>query len=181
VEQNCTKKKPSKCCKFKCNTISLSFLACRCSSVILSSKVGREKKKSVETGLCMGICSCGLPARCCQPAVAGDVIYADLWGELNTPLALQALFTQSSPVCELLLQAFPSPSTGVGDTTPAFSSHGNWVSPPLLCSFPPTATFTSFPAPVCWACAAPPASWCVVYRLHGEWVFPSSCVVLLPP
>jgi hypothetical protein len=29
--------------------------------------------------------------------------------------------------------------------------------PPLLCSFPPTATFTSFPAPGCWACAATPS------------------------
>jgi hypothetical protein len=43
----------------------------------------------------------------CQPAVAGGVIYADLWGELSTHLALQALFTQSSPVREPLLQAFP--------------------------------------------------------------------------
>jgi hypothetical protein len=52
-----------------------------------------------------------LPARCCQPAVAGGVIYADLWGELSTHLALQALITQSSPVWEPLLQAFPFPST----------------------------------------------------------------------
>jgi hypothetical protein len=52
-----------------------------------------------------------LSARCCQPAVAEGVIYADLWGELSTHLALQALFTQSSPVCEPLLQAFPFPST----------------------------------------------------------------------
>jgi hypothetical protein len=28
---------------------------------------------------------------------------------------------------------------------------------PLLCSFPPTLAFTSFPAPDCWACAAVPA------------------------
>jgi hypothetical protein len=32
-----------------------------------------------------------LPARCCQPAVAGGVIYADLLGELNTHLAPQAV------------------------------------------------------------------------------------------
>jgi hypothetical protein len=63
-----------------------------------------------------GIYSCGLPACCCQPAVAGGVIYADLRGDLNTHLALQALFTQSSPVCKTLLQAFSFPST-LGEVT----------------------------------------------------------------
>jgi hypothetical protein len=51
----------------------------------------------------MAICGYGLPAHCCQPAVAGGVIYADLRSELNIPLALQALFTHSSPVREPLL------------------------------------------------------------------------------
>jgi hypothetical protein len=68
-----------------------------------------------------GICGCGSPARCCQPAVAGGFIYADLWGELSTHLAPQASFAQSSPVFEPLLQAFPFPSTGKGDTAPVFS------------------------------------------------------------
>jgi hypothetical protein len=65
-----------------------------------------------------------------------------------------ALFTQSSPVREPLLQAFPFPSSGKGDNTPAFSGLLVYLQfmwevglPPLLCSFPPTATFTSFPAP----------------------------------
>jgi hypothetical protein len=62
-----------------------------------------------------------LPVHCCQPAVAGGIIYADLWGELSTHLAPQALFVQSSPVWESLLQAFPFPSTGKGDTAPALS------------------------------------------------------------
>jgi hypothetical protein len=35
----------------------------------------------------MAICSCGLPAHCCQPAVAGDFIYADFRSELSTHLA----------------------------------------------------------------------------------------------
>jgi hypothetical protein len=30
-----------------------------------------------------------------------------------------------------------------------YSSHGKWAFLPLLWSFPPTATFTSFPAPAC--------------------------------
>jgi hypothetical protein len=37
------KKNPTKCPKFKCNPVSVSFLACRCSSVIVSSKEGKKK------------------------------------------------------------------------------------------------------------------------------------------
>jgi hypothetical protein len=62
-----------------------------------------------------------LPAAVSLPAFAGGVIYADLWGELSTHLALQALFAQISPVLEPLLQAFPFPSTGKGDTALARS------------------------------------------------------------
>jgi hypothetical protein len=106
----------------------------------------------------MAICGSGLPACCCQPAVAGGFIYAALWCELSTHLALQALFTQSS-VHELLLQAFPFPST-LGEVTVlplsqasifVYSSCGKWVFPPLLWRFPPSATLTSFPTPGCWA------------------------------
>jgi hypothetical protein len=113
----------------------------------------------------MAICGCGLPARCCQPAVAGGVIYADLRGELSTHLAPQALFTQSSPVLQPLLQAFPFPST-LGEVTLhplsqacvfIYSSHGKWAFSPLLWSFPPSTAFTSFPASDSWACAAFPA------------------------
>jgi hypothetical protein len=60
------------------------FLACRCSSVVVSSKEERKKKKSLETNS---------PAHCCQPAVFGGFIYADLRSELNTHLAPQAMFT----------------------------------------------------------------------------------------
>jgi hypothetical protein len=41
-------------------------------------KVREKKKKESGDRSENGICSCGLPARCCQPAVAGGVIYADL-------------------------------------------------------------------------------------------------------
>jgi hypothetical protein len=54
VEQNCTKKQkinPTKCPKFKCSTVSVSFSACRCSSVVFSSKVGREKKESGDSSV----------------------------------------------------------------------------------------------------------------------------------
>jgi hypothetical protein len=70
-----------------------------CNLVILSSKAGTKRKKKESGDSSMnGVSSCGLPARCCQPAVAGGIIYADLWGELSIHLALQALFTQSFPV-----------------------------------------------------------------------------------
>jgi hypothetical protein len=127
----------------------------------------------------MAICGCGLPAHCCHPAVAGGIIYADLWGELSTHLAPQALFTQS-PVCELLLQAFPFPST-LGEVTLhqlsqacifIYSSHGKWVFPPLLWSFPPTAVFTCFPAPDCWTVPLLLPAGMFVYSSCGRWVFP---------
>jgi hypothetical protein len=132
----------------------------------------------------MAICGCGLPAHCCQPAIAGSVIYADLRGEFHTHLAPQALFTQSSPVNKPLLQSFPFPSA-LGEVTLhllsqscvlIYSSHGKCVFPPLLWSFPPTAAFTSFPAPDCWACAAAPASRCVCLHLTWEVGLPPSPV-----
>jgi hypothetical protein len=121
-----------------------------------------------------------LPAHCCQPAVAGGVIYADVRGELSTHLAPQALFTQSSPVHEPLLQAFPFPSM-LGKVTLhprcqacvfIYSSCGKWVFPPILCSFPSTATFTRSPAPDYWALMLLLLAAMFVYSLHGKWVFP---------
>jgi hypothetical protein len=38
-------KNTTKCPKFKCNTVSVSFSAHRCSSVVVSSKVERKKKR----------------------------------------------------------------------------------------------------------------------------------------
>jgi hypothetical protein len=147
--------------------------------VVFSSKVGREEKKESGDSSVNGICGCGLPACCCQPTVAGGFIYADLRGEFNTHLALQALFTQSSPVHEPLLQAFPFPST-LGEVTlhpPSlacmftYSSCGKWVFPPLLWSFPPTATFTSFPAPDYWVVLLLLPATMFVYSSHGKRVF----------
>jgi hypothetical protein len=91
-------------------------------------------------------------------------------------------------VCKLLLQAFPFPTT-LGEVTLhplsqvsmfIYSSRGKWVFPPLLWSFPPTATFTSFPAPGCWACAATPAfsSWLVVRDCPSPTLQCSGCPAL---
>jgi hypothetical protein len=156
-EQNYThmhKNNPIMCPKFKCNTVSVSFSACRCNSVILSSKVGRQRKKK-ESGDSSenGFCNCGLPACCCQPAVAGGVIYADLWGELA--------LTWTHRLC-------CSEFSCVGASATGFPLSKHWERwhcthilrlhvylqfmwevglPPLLCSSPPTTTFTSFPGP----------------------------------
>jgi hypothetical protein len=81
-------------------------------------------------------------------------------------------------VREPLLQAFPFPSTGKGDTAPAlsgcvfiYSSCGKRVFPSLLC-FPPTATFTGFPAPDYWAVLLLLPAAMFVYSSRGKWVFP---------
>jgi hypothetical protein len=130
-----------------------------------------------------------LPARCCQPAVAGGFIYADLRSELSTHLAPQALFTQSSSVHKLLLQAFHFPST-LGEVTLhplsqagvfIYSSRGKWVFPSLLLSFPPTAAFTNFPAPDYWAVLLLLPAGVFVYSSVGGGSSPLSCGVFLPP
>jgi hypothetical protein len=99
----------------------------------------------------MSVCGCGLPAHCCQPAVAGGFICADLRSDLSTHLALQALFTQS-PVCEPLLQAFPLPST-LGEVTLhplsqagmfIYSSLGSGSSPLSCGAFLPPPLFQAF-------------------------------------
>jgi hypothetical protein len=113
-------------------------------------------------------------------------------------LLLEALFMQISRVslaltwprrlcllrvlCRMpLLQAFPFPST-LGEVTLhplsqacvfVYSSHGKWVFPPLLWSFPYTATFTGFPAPDYWVVLLLLPVAMFVYSSHGKWVFPS--------
>jgi hypothetical protein len=62
-------KKPTKCPKFRCNTVSISFSSCRCSSVVVSSKVGREEKKesgdSSVNGYLQLWLACPLMSACC--------------------------------------------------------------------------------------------------------------------
>jgi hypothetical protein len=119
--------------------------------------------------------------------VAGSIIYADLWVELSTHLALQALFAQSTNVREPLLQAFPFPSP-LGKVTLhphsqacvfIYSSCWRWVFPSLLWSFPPTTILTSFPAPGCWVYAptptrASPAHLAYLFTVPGRIPFPQS-------
>jgi hypothetical protein len=95
-------------------------------------------------------------------------------------VAPQALFTQSSPVREPLLQAFPFPST-LGEVTLhllsqacmfIYDSCGKWSFSPLLWSFPPTTTSTSFPAPDYWAVLLLLPAAMFAYSSPGKWVFP---------
>jgi hypothetical protein len=83
-------------------------------------------------------------------------------------------------VREPLLQAFPFPST-LGEVTLhllslvwvfVYSSCGKWVFPPLLWSFPPTTTFTSFPVPDCWAVLLLLPAGVFVHSSFGKWIFP---------
>jgi hypothetical protein len=94
-------------------------------------------------------------------------------------------------LCKPLLQAFPFPST-LGEVTLhllsqacvfIYSSHGKWAFPPLLWSFPPTATFTTFPAPGCWACAAAPTLSSQARLIYLQFCegFPSPTSVLSAP
>jgi hypothetical protein len=88
--------------------------------------------------------------------------------------------------------SFPlSKHTRGGDTAPAFSGlcvylqfTGKWVFPPLLWSFPPTATFTSFLAPDCWgvchrSCLLQLA--CLFTAHVGSGSSTLCCGVFLPP
>jgi hypothetical protein len=60
-----------------------------------------------------------------------------------------------------------------------YSSRGKWVFPPLLWSFPPSATLKSFPAPGCWV-RAPPLLPPEALRPDGLFIY-SSGKDSLPP
>jgi hypothetical protein len=66
-----------------------------------------------------------------------------------------------------------------------YSLCGKWVFPPLLWSFPPSTTLTSFPAPGCWECAptltgASPACPACLFTVLGRIPFPQSLALSAP-
>jgi hypothetical protein len=159
-----------------------------CSSVVFSSKVGREKKKESGDKSVNGICGCGLPVRCCQPAVAGGFIYAYIRSELNTVLAPQALITQSSLVHEPLLQAFPFPST-LGEVTlhllsqacVLFTDHvGSGSSPLSWGVFLPPLLVQAFLLLIAGQCCCSCQLACLFTAHMGGGSSPLSCGVFLP-
>jgi hypothetical protein len=106
----------------------------------------------------------------CLPAAVSLLLLEALFMQIS---GVSLTLTRPHRICLLrvllgampLLQDFPFPST-LGEVTLhplsqasvfIYSWHGKWAFPPLLWSFPPTATFTSFPAPGCWTCAGTPA------------------------
>jgi hypothetical protein len=92
-----------------------------------------------------------------------------------------------------ILQAFPFPNT-LGEVTLhllsqacvfIYSSRGKWVFLPVLWSFPPSTTLTSFPAPGCWArdptpAGASPARPACLFTVPGRIPFPQSSVLSVP-
>jgi hypothetical protein len=117
----------------------------------------------------MAICGCGLPPHCCQPAVAGGVIYADSGVSLALTWPRRLCLLRVLLCVSCCYKLSPFKHTGLSSTLrPAclFTAHVGCGSsllscgvffPPLLWSFPPSATLTSFPAPGRWARASAPA------------------------
>jgi hypothetical protein len=106
------KKTTTKCPKFKCNTVLVSFSACRCSSAVFSSKVGREKKKRFWRQFCEWLSA----AVACLPA---DV----------SLLLLEALFMQISGVkftLTWLLQALFTPLLCASPCYKLSPFHAHW-------------------------------------------------------
>jgi hypothetical protein len=110
-----------------------------------------------------GICGCGLPAGCCQPAVAGGVIYADLRGELSTHLAPVGFVYSEFSRAGAAATGFPlSKYTGGGDTAPTFSGWRVYLQfmweeglPPSLVEFSSPCHFHKLSCS--WLQGAPPA------------------------
>jgi hypothetical protein len=137
----------------------------------------------------MAICGCGLPALCCQPAVACSFIYADLWGELSTHLAPQALFTQEFSCAHTSATSFPlSKQTGGGDTVPTFSGlrvclQFTWevgLPPPISCGvFLPPPLSEAFLLPIAGHVLLLLPATMFVYSSVGSGSSPLSCVVFL--
>jgi hypothetical protein len=117
--------------------------------------------------------------RCCQPAVAA-ALFMQISGvsfALTWPRRLCLLRVL---LCGSLCYRL-SPFQALGKVTLhprsqacmfIYSSCGRWVSPPLLWSFPPTTTFSGFPAPDYWAVLLLLPAAMFVYSSCGKWVFP---------
>jgi hypothetical protein len=136
------------------------FFSMQICSVVVSSKVGREKES--RDSLWMPIWGCGSPARYCHPAVAGGFIYADLGCELSTYLAPQALFTLSFPGPDATATSFPlSKHTEGGDTAPAFLGQCVYLQFTWEVGLPPSSVEFS--------------SHCHFYKLSCSWLLGVCC------
>jgi hypothetical protein len=102
--------------------------------------------------------------------------------------SMQALFTQSSPVREPLLQAFPFPST-LGEVTLhplslacvfIYSSCGKWVFPLSCGVFLPPPFLQSFPFLIDGQCCGSCSLVCLFTAHMGGGSSPISCGIFLP-
>jgi hypothetical protein len=124
----------------------------------------------------LGVCcrSCLLESACLFTVHMGSGPSPFSCGVFLSPPLFQAF---PLLVAGQVLPLLPSPASLF-----IYSSCGKWVFPPLLWSFPPTDTFTSFPAPSCWACATAPAfSGQLVYlQFHEGLPLPPSLALRAP-
>jgi hypothetical protein len=120
--------------------------------VVLSSKVGRKRKKK-ESGDSSesGIRNCGLLACCSQPALAVSIIYADLWGELSTHLVPQGFLLRVLLCGSLCYRLSPFQALGKVTLPPCchvcvfiYSSCGWWVFPSSCAVFLPLPLSQAF-------------------------------------
>jgi hypothetical protein len=164
VEQNCThKKNPTKYPKFKCNTVSVSFSACRCSSVVFSSKVGREKKR-VWGQFCEWVSS----AVACMPAAVSLLLLEVLFMQIS---GVSLALTWPLRVCLLRVLC----ASSCYELSPFQAHWGRWhctrfLSP--VCLF--TAHMGSGSSPL--SCEF--SSLCHSYKLSRSWLLgthPCSC------
>jgi hypothetical protein len=110
----------------------------------------------------MAIYGCGLPARCCQPAVTGGIIYADLWGELSTHLAPTGIVYSEFSCVQTTATSFPlSKHTGGGDTAPTFSGWCVYLQLTWEVGLPPSPMEFS--------------SHCRFYKLSHSWFLGMCC------
>jgi hypothetical protein len=132
--QSNSNKKPTKCPKFKCNTVSVSFSACRCSLVVVSSK--EERKKRVWRQFCESLSE----AAAQLPTAVSLLLLVALFMQISG-VSLTLTWPLRLCLLRVLLGAtttatsFPlSKHTGGGDTAPASSGQrvhmGSDTSPP---------------------------------------------------
>jgi hypothetical protein len=114
-----TKKNPTKCPKFKCNTILVSFSACRCSSIVVSSKAGRKKR--VWRQVCEWLSDTVAHLPTAVSLLLLEVLFMQIFG-----VSLALTWPHRLCLLRVLLvttaTSFPlSKHTGGGDTAPTFS------------------------------------------------------------
>jgi hypothetical protein len=134
------------------------FFSMQVSSVVFSSKVGREKKR-----VWRQVCEWLSVAVACLPAAVSLLLLVALFMQISgVSLALTwhpRLFYSEFSCVRAAATSFPlSKHTEGGDTAPTFSGWCVYLQftwevglPPSPVEFSSSTTLTSFPAPGCWS------------------------------